>query len=481
MTPADEVPAPSVRTLPGRTVAGPPAVRPLPPGTRKSAGLDEPPAPISRSAGRAFGLLLFVLLFGSAAVLPWRLNWVHVWGEWPVLELSLVAIPVLLLAVRPWRSRLLRARNGIALLALAALAAGLWAAPRSPMTDRTFVHLALIVVAGYLCARLVAGERSLWRPLALVIAVIAGLVALGGLLEVVTGTNPLYEASADNPYYAMYRAERRAISTQFNPAPLGSFLVMAWPFAAWLGASHERRFRLPGLAALALIVPATLLTYSRGALLGLVLSVALALLLARRQRQLLALAGLAAIVVLLASHLPYPFNKYGSQGFLEGGGVTSVKRLSRLEMTGAILADRPLTGLGFHGSRNEFDRYYPPQRPSWGKGGRVLDNAYLTVLAETGLLGSMALAAFLFVELARGALAWRRSRGGFLGAGLTGACGILVTAAGYDLVYWSGPAMFCVLVLGLVSGAADAAEPDAIGGLRRAARDVTGRAAAGAS
>ncbi len=435
MRPAKGIPLPRIRAI--RTAAVPEVLHAAP--------------------AAALALGLFLLLFCGAAVLPSQLDWVHVWGDWPTTETVLLAVLVVLLSVRPSRSRLLRARNATLVVGLAGLAAGLWAAPSSPMADRTFIHLALLVAAGFLAARAAAADRALWRPIALTIAIVAGLVALGGLLEVATGTNLLYEGAADNPYYAMYRAERRAISTQFNPAPLGSLLVMAWPFAAWLAASRERRWRLPGLATLAVIVPATLLTYSRGALLGLALSVALALVLARRRRLLLALAGLAAVVVLLASHLPYPYNKYGSQGFLEGGGITSVKRLSRLEMTGAILARHPFLGLGFHGSRNDFDLYYPPQRPSWGKGGRVLDNAYLTVLAETGLLGAAALAAFLLGELARGALAWRRFRGGFVGAALVGAGGILVTGAGYDLIYWSGPAMFVALVLGLVSGSADAA------------------------
>lgn len=406
---------------------------------------------------RALGLGAFALLLSAAAFLPARATWVHVWSEWRVTAVVLGALALVLLTVRPWRTQVLQARNAPLLLALAGLAAGLWAAPRTGITDRTFTHLALCLVTGFLCARVVAAERSLWRPLALCVAGVAGLVALGGLVEVATGTNLLYADLGENPYSTMYREERRAISTQFNPAPLGSLLVVALPFAAWFAASRERRWRLPALIGVPVIVVTIFLTYSRGALLGLFVATGLALLLAGRPRQLLILVGLLATVVLLASWLPYPFNKFGTHGFLEGGGLNSVKRLSRFEMTAAILADHPLVGLGFQGSRDQFDAWYPPHRPSWGKGGRVLDSTYLTVFAETGLLGAGAMATFLLLVLRRGLVAWRLTRDRFVAAALVGVIGLLVTGVGYDLIYWSGPVLCLALGLGVLSGAADAA------------------------
>jgi hypothetical protein len=446
----------------------PPAVRavaapagPLPASAVASSALP-PPAADNLADGLApaeverLALSLFALLFAAAAVLPARPSWVHVWAEWRVTEVVLALFGLALLAVRPWRRRVLRARNASVLLAVGGLAAGWWAAPRSAMVDATFVHLALCLVTGFFTGRVVAARRSGWRPLAVFIAGVAGLVALAGLLEVASGRNPLYEGTDTNPYHALYREERRAISTQFNPAPLGSFLVLALPFAGWLAGRREPRWHLAALGGVAVIAATTLLTYSRGALAGLAAAAALSLLFAGRRRALLVLASLLVTTLAVASTLPYPLNKLSLPGLLERGGVTSEQRLSRIETTAAILAEHPLLGLGFHQARRQFEHYFPPTRPAWARGEPVLDNAYLTVLAETGLVGAGALATFLLLELGRGLRAWRRHREPFVAAALAGVLGLLVTAVGYDLVYWSGPVLSFALVLGVLSGAAQA-------------------------
>jgi hypothetical protein len=402
---------------------------------------------------RAVGLFLFWVLLLGAALLPSQVNWVHVWGGWPWSAVALGGFlaPLVVLA----HGRLSKVWDWTVWTAVLALAAGLWTTPWLAPALPTFVQLGLLLLVGFGCGRVVSGDRSLWPWLALALTVVGTAVALVGLVEVTVGRNPLYEWS-ENPFYAVFGPQRRAMSTQFNPAPLGSFLALVVPFAAWLGWGERSAWRSPARLALLILLAGTIVTYSRGALLALVFSAAVGLVLVGRRRQVLALVVAVVVLVATASLLPYPLDKFGVRGFLSHGGFTSVKRLSRVEMTAAMLHDRPLVGLGLHGFRAHFHDYYPSARAPAGKAGGVADNSYLTILGETGLLGAGGLALFLGVQLARGIRAWRRRRGGLLVPALASSAGLVVSAAGYDLVYWSGPTLLGLLVLGLVAGAARA-------------------------
>ena len=104
------------------------------------------------------------------------------------------------------------------------------------------------------------------------ICIFSGIVAILGIFEWYLGKNFYYDYIIYNPYYERFIANpiRRPMSTQFNPAPLGSFLLICLPFNFILFKDKKYFFRLLGLVFVILNITVILLTLSRAAFLGLI-------------------------------------------------------------------------------------------------------------------------------------------------------------------------------------------------------------------
>lgn len=134
-------------------------------------------------------------------------------------------------------------------------------------------------------------------------------------------------------------------------------------------------------------------------------------------------------------------------------------RIERIVTTFSILKDYPLTGVGIGNFRYVFDRYHITTKkvPYYWK---VPDNMYLSILGETGLLGFFAFILFM-AKLLKASFKFLKFGGDnenkeivlFL---LTAICGMLLSMANYDTLYWTVPFymfwIYCGMLASLLSG-----------------------------
>lgn len=401
-------------------------------------------------------LAAFGLFFGAIAFLPIHPRFLYLMtGDWTLLAIPMVVLLLLLLFLGrgTWRLLLDRSDWPVWLLA-AALAAGLVNATNQTLALRVYGHMVLVLVVFFYAGKIFMSEPGHWRGICLTIASLSAVVALYGLLENAFGVNLLYEGLLDNPYYERYRLQNRPLSTQFNPAPLATFLLLSWPFAAFLVRKPDRLPRKLGYVSVVLVLSCLFITFSRGALLGLIVVIALGMILRKRFKELRLAILVVAVMIGIATLLPYPANKYGIRGFFGvTGAMSSSKELIAIRMTGRMLRDHPWVGIGHVGFRLSFDEYYPEDAPPLHF--NHADNAYLTLAAENGLTSVLALLIFSAFLLRRALLAYRAADGAHRAmaeATLLALIGLTCNALGYNLFSWTAPWMYSCLLFGFVAG-----------------------------
>lgn len=333
----------------------------------------------------------------------------------------------------------------------AAFAAGL-----APLSVRICLDLVLEAVLVY---HLVAGaleDRRSFTIAAAALAAMSALVALGGLVEFLAGENPLYRHLLENPYYKGYIKGRvRPMSTQFNPAALGGYLLASLPFHVMLfreARSTALRWLTgvgTGLVALVLV-----LTLSRGACLGLAAAWLFYLWITDRRFKAAVYLGLILLVVASASVPKSPLQRIGLW-YLGRGGAVSEYRMNRAQVAWRMFRDNPLAGVGFEQYRHRYDEYdreedFTPRR------NMIADNMYLTILAETGLAGTigfLVLAGWLIAGAARRLRRSSRMPPDTLRLALCAMAlvGLLVDMAGYELFYWPNQYMHFFFVAGCMA------------------------------
>jgi putative inorganic carbon (HCO3(-)) transporter len=203
----------------------------------------------------------------------------------------------------------------------------------------------------------------------------------------------------------------------------GQVLLVVVPLGVMLALSERRRWlRFAALAATLLVVSGIATTYSRGAALGLVAMILVAMLFRYVKPRHVILLGLLAAVTLVA------FPRYGER-LLELQGLAGISAQSvdvqgdtgnlrgRATATIAALlvwADHPLFGVG----RGQFEQYYAKYAGEVAEtgvqsrirleGGRQAHNLYASIAAETGIFGLFCFLAIFVVILRDLYRAWRR-------------------------------------------------------------------------
>ncbi|MFO8061219.1 MAG: O-antigen ligase family protein, partial [Bacillota bacterium] len=254
------------------------------------------------------------------------------------------------------------------------------------------------------------GARGLLR----LIALVATVVALLGVIQVATGVQtPAGWADVGETLTV------RIFSIVQSPNVLGSHMALAVPLLLGLACCEgSRGLRIGWLAAAALCCLALLLTFSRGAWLALAGAVLVVTFIINRR----VFAALLIAVVVLGVGIPEIRTRilsvfseeYLAKSMLDG-------RLGRWLRAYDQLRSRPLFGLG-------------PGRYGGAVAARALgvsyvDNYYVKTAAELGLVGLGAFLLWLGAALGRGYASWRRlsgSREGYLAAGLF--CALLAVA-----------------------------------------------------
>lgn len=178
-------------------------------------------------------------------------------------------------------------------------------------------------------------------------------------------------------------------------------------------------------AALAVMAAALVMSLTRSAWVGLLLSL-LVLLALRAPRYLAAVPAAGLALILLA---PVPVVERMTSVF-DPRGVSNYDRLCMAEAGLLMISERPLFGIGPEMVRHRYPIYHHPSAPR--RSTPHLHNAFLQIAAENGL---PALAAYLWLMGATAILAYRRFRaeGGWRGRRADLYVGVVLVLLGFNL------------------------------------------------
>ena len=321
---------------------------------------------------------------------------------------------------------------------------------------KTYLHVSLtLVFLYYLTGRVFSSHANIQR-IAKIICIFSTAVAVFAIIEWASGKNFIYEYILYNPFYQRYinLDMVRPMSTQFNPAVLGSFLLGCLPFGFILIKEKSSFFRVLGVLAIILNIGVIMLSGSRGVFLGMVFLFLFYLWIKKRAIVSVLLLGFILIIVAISS---WQFNantfyRFGFKRLIKGSedSIFSPYRTQRFLMSLSMLKESPFFGIGLKHFRIEFDNYIPDNYHKTVHELKIADNMYLTLLAETGLIGLSGFILFIFYLLRRGLKAFYVSvdsrRRDVLLVAMSALIGLLVNMGGYELFYWHNPfSLFCIL------------------------------------
>jgi putative inorganic carbon (HCO3(-)) transporter len=403
---------------------------------------------------------ILMLKYLSIAAIILLLFWLSffprpVQNEWPLVTRVGLALAVAVLLLEK-RGRIFSRSDWPVLIFALSLVPGAFASGLAPLSVRICLDLVLSAVLVYYLVSGTVSDPRVFKLAAVALCLMSAAVALGGLAEVLLGENPLYRHVLENPYYKGYIAGiARPMSTQFNPAALGGYLLASLPFHILLfrEAPSNRTRWLTGISS-GLVALVLVLTFSRGACLGLLASWMFYLWFTDRRRKALVYALLALLLVAVASVPNSPLRRLGLH-YLGRGGAVSQYRINRAVIAWRMLRDNPVAGVGFEQYRNRFDEYDRREEFTPNEN-MIADNMYLTLLAETGLSGTagfVVLAGWLLINAGR---RLRRNRHPPPAALRLALCtmallGLLVDMAGYELFYWPNQYLHLMVVVGCMA------------------------------
>jgi putative inorganic carbon (hco3(-)) transporter len=272
-------------------------------------------------------------------------------------------------------------------------------------TLRPLLALAFIVGA----RSVAAADRELLRRLAIAFVAAVAINAAYGWLQVAIGELPLDRWLVKNPRSQQLwvpdqvYAARCASGLFYNRLKLAHVGIVALGLALilWTGELPRRTKMMLGVAA-SIIAVAVLWTYARMALVAFAVATFGVMVLSTRWRTMLAIAGGAALLALIASATD------AMQGRLQTIERDLDIRFNLFKTAYGVFREHPWLGVG-HGM------YRKVIAPTFDGKGVLLDahNAVLQVLAETGIVGflgwSVAVGAALFL-LVRRVVATRERR-----------------------------------------------------------------------
>jgi len=340
---------------------------------------------------------------------------------------------------------------------LAAISINVFFAQQKNIALKTYLDLTIpMFIIYYLVSEDFSSGKS-FNLLVKTICISSIFVSLGGILESLFKFNPIYKYFIYNPYYTRYiTGFVRPMSTQYNPAPLGSYLVASLPFNFLLFRGNKSLWRILGAVGIVLNTVVLIFTFSRGAFLGLIAMSTFYLFMQRKYISIAVFSTILVIFIFISSLFPYPLNRFSKDYIIadKGTAILSNYRIDRCLMTGHILKDHPFVGLGFQHFRIKFYEYYP-HKNTIPYENMIADNMYLTVLAETGSAGFLGLFIFIISLFKK---AWRKlhalsnmpQKKQQLLLILSAFVGLLINMGGYELFYWPNPHIYFCILIGLI-------------------------------
>ena len=400
---------------------------------------------------RKFELFVIILLIIWISSFPEPIQ-----GQYHIAVKTFLGLAFLILLIRK-RGRIFKPIDFPLWIFLVAIGINVLFAQQKDIALRSYIDLAIPMFLIYYLVSESISSRERFNLLARIICISSILVALLAIIESIFAVNPLYEYFLENPYYRRYMTGFvRPMSTQFNPAVLGSYLLGCLPFNFLLFKQSRGFFRLLGGGGIVLNITVIILTFSRGVFLGMIAMI-MFYLFAQKKKLLIAIFSIILLILILIwSFLPYPFCRFGINFMIKdkdmkGSGIFSNYRFDRLIMTQHIFKDHPLVGLGFQHFRIRFYEYYP-RKGIIPYEFMIADNMYLTILTETGIIGFSGFLIFIFYFFRK---AWRQQRLiAYMSQRrlqllliLSAFAGLLVNMGAYELFYWPNQyLLFCIII-----------------------------------
>ncbi|HEX2358895.1 MAG TPA: O-antigen ligase family protein [Solirubrobacterales bacterium] len=326
-------------------------------------------------------------------------------------------------------------------------------------------------LAVFFCIAATTIRRAELRPFISLTIVLAAIAAIGTIVEYRSGTNHFY-ALADALFPGFTVAPEPVDPTFGRPSISGPtshglaltvMFAMAVPFVIVRLTEAEKRRRLLYAVAAGLILAGGVATLRKTAVPA--FGVGLLVLTVYRPRAMIRLLPLGLVLV-LAIHLLAPGALSGLRYELTGGSEFSNQaRISDYSAVEPDIAAHPILGRGFG--------TYDPRihlRADTSQRHRILDNQYLVVLIETGIIGLLvyiSLAVTAVGMLHRTARSADPARAGPAMAIIAGVAAFAVASTLFDtLAFAQVPYLFFFL---LAIGVVARLEPDAIRLPRRSA------------
>ncbi len=290
------------------------------------------------------------------------------------------------------------------------------------------------------------------------------LVGIYGIIEFISKQNLIYDNLFYNFYYLTFIGHR-IMSLHIHPAPLGTYLVAIFPLTLMLLVKEKKTiFKSLAIVYMAVIFMGIILTFSRGALFGFFSGMFVMIFYLMRQKKMVyirILILLMVLIILLSSLLCYynykTFWRYSFEGIYRKD--LFIFKFSRLAMLEKLIKDHPFFGVGFGHYRVLFDYYLPHLASSVHYDNKVADCMYMTILAETGVIGFGAFMLFLFLLFKRILIRLNSisidENKIFMLAFFSGLIGIMGTFLTYDVLYWIAPSYLFWSYAGILSSLTD--------------------------
>ncbi len=220
----------------------------------------------------------------------------------------------------------------------------------------------------------------------------ATLISLYGIALYFLGAGYSSSAWVDSEMFTGIQA--RAVATLENPNMLGEYLILILPIAVgmFIGRGEGLR-RFQAFVCIGIMGVCLILTWSRGAWLGLIFAALLFLFMWHRRSVWLILAGIASIPILPAILPASIVSRFTSIGNMTDSSTSY--RVYIWRATVNMIEDNFLSGIGI--GEGAWDRLYPLYAYLGVEAAPHSHNLYLQIWLELGIIGLLVFIVFLFL------------------------------------------------------------------------------------
>ena len=234
----------------------------------------------------------------------------------------------------------------------------------------------------------------------------ATLVSLYGIFMYFTGGGYSSSAWVDSEMFSTIG--RRAVGTLENPNMFGEYLILIIPIAVgMLIGRGEGLRRLPAFFCIGIMGVCLILTWSRGAWLGLIFAALLFLFMWHRRSVWVILAGIASIPVLPLILPASIVSRFTSIGNMTDSSTSYRVYIWRATIN--MIEDNLTTGIGI--GEGAWDRLYPMYSYLGVEAAPHSHNLYLQIWLELGVIGLLVFVIFLFLLYQSGLTLFSRLSG----------------------------------------------------------------------